>query len=415
MTNFLSVLALVRTEGFAEEVRGVCAGLAGVRLDARAGTPQSVAAAEAAPDRILLVECRTDQPEDRQALSRLVRAGGPPVIAIVQGATIGDVRDLMRLGLVDVLPRPLAAADLGQALEHARQRLDALPRNLGRVYSFLRSCGGAGATTLAQQMAVDLLQRGARRGSKGGAKVCLLDFDLQFGNAGLALDLKGPAGLKQILDASSRLDGALFASAMAHHESGLDVLTTPGEIVPFEALGVDLVERIVALAREQYDHVVIDLPHAWTAWTPSVLAGSSLVSVVLRPTVSGVQRTRCHLALMAEEQLDQVPRLVVANRVERGWGSGWRRRLREAAQALDHEIAVTVRRDDETADAARENGKPLRAIKRNSVIEKDVRALVDRALAMTDAAPQPAAAAAAAPAASFLSALLPVPPLKAAR
>ncbi|HYH17745.1 MAG TPA: AAA family ATPase [Azospirillum sp.] len=412
MTQLLSVLALTRTEGFADEVRRVCAGLAGVRLDTRTRTPQAVAAAEAAPDRILLVECRADQPEERQALSRLVQAGGPPVVAVVQDATIGDVRDLMRLGLADVLPRPLAADDLGQALEHARRRIEALPRNLGRVYSFLRSCGGAGATTLALQMAMDLLQRDARK----GAKVCLLDFDLQFGNAGLALDLKGPAGLKQILEASSRLDGALFASAMAHHESGLDVLTTPGEIMPFEALGIDLVEQILALAREQYDHVVIDLPHAWTGWTPSVLAGSSLVSLVLRPTVSGVQRARCHLRLMAEEQLDHLPKLVVANGVEQGWGSGWRRRLREAMQALDHEIAVTVRRDDETADAARENGKPLRAIKRNSVIEKDVHALVDRALAMTEAAaPRTGAAAPAAPSASFLSALLSVPPLKTAR
>ena len=409
MNRILSVLVLAQSQECADELRSLASDLAGVRLECRVLPAAAIPkAAEAAVNRILLVECGAEQQEDRLMLAQLARPGGPPVIAMVRGATIAGVRELMRLGVLDVLPRPVTAADLTQALTQGRSRLATLPQARGRVYSFMGSCGGAGTTTLAIQTAMELLQQGKARREK----VCLIDLDLQFGNVGLALDLAGCTGLGQVIEASSRLDPAFLASAMAHHESGLDVLATPGEIVPFEALGVSTVEQILSFAREEYDHVVIDLPHAWTAWTPGVLAASSLVSLVLRVGVSGVQRARNHLRLMAEEHLDVLPKAVIANRVEQRWGNGWRQQIREASRALGHDIAFTVRRDDETAVAAQEAGKPLRAIRRNSVIEKDVRAFVEQALAMTSDAARPQAAA---PAAAPAPVLHPFQPLKAAR
>ncbi|WP_448187739.1 AAA family ATPase [Azospirillum sp. sgz301742] len=412
MKRILSVLAIAQSHACADDMRSALSGIAGVRVETKVVSgPEIPAAAGAATNRILVVECRTEQPEDRRMLAQLAGASGQPLIAVVQDATIGDVRELMHLGVVDVVPWPMDIADLTQALELARVRLDALPQSRGRVFSFQGSCGGAGTTTLAIQTAMELVQRDKRR----PAKVCLLDLDVQFGNVALALDLGAVTGLSQILDASSRLDPALFLSAMAHHESGLDVLTAPGEIIPFDALTVGTVERMLSFAREEYDHVVVDLPHAWAAWTPSVLAASALSTVVLCPNVSGVQRARRHLKLLAEEGLEALPRLVVANRVEPGWGSGWRQQIREAAKALGHDIAFTVRRDDETADAAREGGKPLRAIKRNSVIEKDVRSIVEHALTLTaPEAPQVQAVRSAA-STSGVGALLPLLSLKAAR
>ncbi len=394
MTRLVSVLGVVLTQDCAEELRAACAEAPGVRLEVEPASGDIDGLAARAGDRVLVVECRGGAAEDRRQLSRLARAHAGPVVAVVQEPTAQEMRALMHLGVLDVLPRPVLAAELADALDRARAQLQAVPQ--GRVFAFMRSCGGAGATTLALQMGHELIRRGGKRHKP---KVCLIDFDLQFGNAGLALDLVDNAGLGQIIEGADRLDEEFLSSAMARHDGGLHVLTAPPEIVPFDIVSPDLVRRIVALARAQYDFVIVDLPHAWTDWTSAVLETAAMSFLVLQPGVTGVRRARDHLKLMAEEQLESAPKMLVANRVEKRLFNGWRRRLREAATALEHEIEIVVRRDDSTAEAARETGRPMRAVKRNGVIEKDVRRLVERALIATAAAaakPKPAIASSAA-------------------
>lgn len=391
MSRSIAVLALVPSAEAAEDLKSAAAGLAGlagtagtagIRLDLRVTGSQPFAAAvealSGAGGDVLIVEVGGDAPEERRILARLVReqAAGRPVIALVRQATIADVRELMHLGLTDVVPRPVIAAELSQALAHARRKVQALPRHRGHLVPFLRSCGGAGATTLAVQTALELI----RHDKHHPARVCLIDFDVQYGNAALSLDMAESVGLMQILEAPERLDAAFFASALSHHHTGLDVLAAPGEIVPFGMLTVPVAEKILELARDQYDYVLVDLPHAWTAWTPAVLAAASLTVLVVRPDVVGIQRARHHLKLITDERLDTVPRLVVANRVAKGWGAGWRRRLSEAEAALGHAIAASVRRDDPAADTARDRGVPLNEAASGSAIGKDVRALVRQIL-----------------------------------
>src|SRR3546814_14075927 len=87
-------------------------------------------------------------------LHRLVerRQGGPAVVATAAGATLDDVRRMMRLGVVDVLPQPVQRSDVLAALQAAAKvrRVQAPasgPR--GRPVSVLKGGGGVGATTLA--------------------------------------------------------------------------------------------------------------------------------------------------------------------------------------------------------------------------------------------------------------------------
>ncbi|MBP2316726.1 AAA family ATPase [Azospirillum soli] len=371
MSRRINSFALLRSSDCADELRSAFDAANAGRLDLRmiaSSTPvrfDAPAGAEA-----ILIELDPGEPGAVDALARFVRdaANGRPVIAIARDATVQSVRALMRAGALDVLPRPVSAGDLGHALEHARTLLAQRGRQDGRVVTVLRSCGGVGATTLAVQTALELVNRD--RNHK--ARVCLADFDLQFGNAALSLDLGGTAGLMQILEAPARLDAAFLSSAVAHHASGLDVLAAPPEIVPHDTLTADMASRILALLREQYDFVVVDMPHAWTSWTSPVLAGSELVALVMRPDVTGVLRTQGHLKLIAEEELDDVPRLIVASQVEQG--SAARQALKDAQAALGEPIQACIRFDAKAAAAAREAGKPLREVAAGSVIAKDTRA-----------------------------------------
>jgi Flp pilus assembly CpaE family ATPase len=130
---------------------------------------------------------------------------------------IQDVRQLMRLGVVDVVPQPVLANDLGTAIEYAaRKRAKAHgggDSERGKIISVLKSGGGVGATTL-------LVQAGhliAQRLKDEGPKACILDLDLQLGNASLYMDIDNRVGLIEMMESPERVDASLLASVMGHH------------------------------------------------------------------------------------------------------------------------------------------------------------------------------------------------------
>src|SRR3546814_16452836 len=93
----------------------------------------------------------------------------------------------------------------------------------GRVIAFVKSVGGVGATALATQMGCLL----AARESVAGRETCLLDLDLQFGNAALYLGLSPTLSVADVIAAGARADGALLRSTTTEHPSGLHVVAAP--------------------------------------------------------------------------------------------------------------------------------------------------------------------------------------------
>lgn len=326
------------------------------------------------PD-ILIVDISLDKPDEVELLAQIIAGLGTQtaVIATAASADLTGIRSLMRIGVVDFVPQPFTKADIYGAIESATSALKLGGRRTGktgRVISFIRSCGGTGATTLAIESALDFVGR-----RKDTRPVCLIDFDLQFGNAGLSLDLPDNSGLSLVLEAPSRLDRSLLRASMVEHESGLHVLTAPEDIVPLNAFSSDAVTRTISLARSEYDYVICDLPHAWTNWTTAALRSSDRIVLVTQLSVTALQRTKRILALLGEQGLAEIPVSIVANKIEGGWGTGSRRK--RAEEALDRSFDFVIRSDAKTAGEARDRGVPLRQVSARSVIVKDVLAMTE--------------------------------------
>lgn len=327
-----------------------------------------------APD-ILIVEIALDKPDEIELLSQIIGKLGvkTAVIATAPTADLTGIRSLMRIGVADFLPQPSSKADIFGAIESATSVLKLGGRHsgkMGKVLSFVRSCGGAGSTTLAVQTALELAGRGKEKDA-----VTLMDFDLQFGNIGLALDIPDKGGLSLILEAPSRLDRSLLRASMIEHESGINVLTAPETIPPLTALTPEAVDRTISLARSEYDFVICDLPHAWTNWTTSALRGSDRIILVTELSVPALQRTRRVLDLMKEQGLGEIPTSILANKVETGWGAGSHRK--RAEEALGRKFDFTVRSDVKNSGEARDRGVPLRQVSSRSVIIKDVHIMAE--------------------------------------
>src|SRR3954465_6991169 len=97
----------------------------------------------------------------------------------------------------------------------------------GRIITVFAAKGGCGKTTLATNLATVLHAHGCRR-------VCLLDLDLEYGDAAGVLGLHPERSMLDALGMDDELSPATVASLMTPYLPGLDCLlapTGPGESV----------------------------------------------------------------------------------------------------------------------------------------------------------------------------------------
>lgn len=374
MKKDLRFLAVLQSQDKANQLKSAVSGFDGLDWEIKVSDFQNVAAelVNSHVPNVILAEISFDKPGDLNELSRIVREACPDtaVLATAAQADFEGIRRLMRMGVADFIPQPISQLDVRNALNVAVSKLSQPISADGKAIAFLRSCGGAGATTIAVQTALSL----AHMDRKDPKRVCLIDFDLQLGNIALALDLQENVGVQQILESPSRLDGDFFLGSILRHRAGIDVLAAPDRIIPLNAMTGDTAYEIVEMAKSVYDYVVVDMPLAWTEWTSYVVGASHLVGLVTEINVTAVQRCRRLINLVAEQELDDVPLTILANRFKGGFSA--KTRKRQAEKALGMPIAHYIRPDAETASAARDRGVVLGDVKKKSVIEKDVDSFV---------------------------------------
>lgn len=351
-----------------------------VTLESTTGGLQDAQAALArkqTPD-VLMVELDAANPNDLADLASIVETSNGlnlPVIATSEVSSIQAVRQLLHLGVADFVPQPITRSDLLSAVEVAVGRKNvataAKPVRSGRVISVMMSSGGAGATTTAVELAHELLH-GPKKSRR---RVCLIDLDLQFGNVALRLDLEPKRTIRDLVRDAEKVDAALFDAVLTHHDSGLSVVAAPRELVMPDLLAPLTVKRILDLAAQTHDYVVVDLPSYWTTWTPNVLGASHAVVLVAQITVPAIRAARRRLDFMRAEGMGQVPVVVVANRYDGGHLLGGRKgpSKSEVEKALGHPIDYSVASDFKRMNEAQNRGVVLSVVKPSASIAKRFR------------------------------------------
>ncbi|HEY8571551.1 hypothetical protein [Phenylobacterium sp.] len=235
------------------------------------------------------------------------------VIAAAKGASGEQVRALFRAGAADVLTGPFSGEAVRASLTEAMQGQPAMGAMNGGVISVVKGCGGAGATTLALNLAA-LLTRGDGKRGRPPRSTAVLDLDLQFGDASLALDVAPRSTVIDLLRAQQRVDARFLDSVMTDHASGLKLLAAPPSVVPLDAISGDFAIDLIEHSTTIFERTIIDLPSSWTDWTLPVLARSDMILLVTTSTVAGAMGARRVLDALGEAAV-QRPIMLVLNKV----------------------------------------------------------------------------------------------------
>ncbi len=244
--------------------------------------------------RLLLVDI-TDADLPLSAVNELAEVCEPgvTVIAIGDRNDVGLFRDLVNHGVSDYLVKPVTAALLQKSLlsviDNAAQGRQT--NRLGRLVAVTGSRGGVGATLVATGLAWSIAHRRRRR-------VALVDLDLQFGTAALALDLEPSHGLREALEHPSRIDSLFVDRAMIRQSDTLHVLSSE------ESLGETLLPDYAALdvllkeLRNKFHFVVVDLPRHISPCTQHVLQSATNLVLVTDLSLAGMRDTLRYATLL---------------------------------------------------------------------------------------------------------------------
>jgi len=317
-----------------------------------------------------VVQVDPGSPASMKRFEVLAEATKTPLIAAAYEPPLALVRALVRAGAHDVVPLPLDIGDLETSLLPIRDRMARSDTSGaaadGKMVCVIKSVGGIGATSLLGQLAI----RAAEQERQFGREVCLIDLDLQFGNAAFQLGLQPLLTFYDLVEARDRLDSEMLRTTTTTHSSGLKVIAAPASLMPLDAVTSEQLISIVELAKREFGTVFVDLPSNWTNWSLSLMAQADLVLLVTELSVSGLHRARRQLDLLREQDLASVDLRIVVNRFEKGLMRNIR--ASDVHTALGRDIAYTVANEPTVMHPAIERGVPISDIKRKSALAKDI-------------------------------------------
>ena len=313
-------------------------------------------------------------------------ATAAPIILVTSGGAGSLLAEALQSGIHDVIMLPQLTDALVFTIKKTYQQVMTrgaaaastarAGTSAGRVLTVFSPKGGVGKSVIATSMATSAARRGGRR-------VLLIDLDLQFGDAAIMMGVEPDKTIYDIVTTTGELDPEKLASSVISHSSGVDVVPAPVRPEDAELVAEDRVGRLLDVAKESYDVIVVDTPSFFQATTLVTLDRTDrlvLVASLDIPTVKNVKLTLQTLSLLHYPK-DRIV-LVVNHGLTRAPLS-----QKEVEKALDLKVAFEIPADRE-ASVAVNRGVPLPLSAPRSGVTKAINEMVDRLTVPTELAKQ---------------------------
>ncbi len=314
----------------------------------------------------------------RDARARKIKA-----IVIAEEVSPIALHQLLKMGAEEFLPYPLPEGALHDAIERLRAPeptpAPAVPEaetrpnrptgtHEGVVLGVQGLAGGVGSTMLTVNLAWEL----ANIGKNDNPKVCILDFDLQFGSVATYLDLPRRDTVYELLSDTDAIDEESFMAALVTFNDVLQVLTAPNDMLPLDLVTPEDIERIIEMARANFDYVLIDMPKTVVMWTETVLAAAHVYFAPVELDMRSAQNTLRMIRALKADDLPHAKLRYILNRAPKFTDLTGRNRVKRMAESLDISIDVQLSDGGKQVVQACDHGLPLREHAAKLALRKEI-------------------------------------------
>jgi len=221
--------------------------------------------------------------------------------------------------------------------------------------------GGAGRTTIATNLAVAIHR-------ETGARVCLVDANLQFGDVGVLLNLN-PKN-QSIIDAVERgePDGDVVDSVVIDHSTGIRVLLAPPAPEGADLVTPPYLRKILEHLRATHDYVIVDLPAGLTDHSLGVMDLADTIVVLTALEITTIKNVRLFLEVADQLEYNRSKIRLVVNRADTAQGI----RIADVEASIRRPIDATIVSDGRLSVLAVNRGVPFVVSHPESVLTRDV-------------------------------------------
>ncbi|ABC82596.1 AAA family ATPase [Anaeromyxobacter dehalogenans] len=281
-------------------------------------------------------------------------------------AVVGPAKD------PDLILRSMRAGAREYAVAGDAARLQQAVRSLarpdgavaaGQVLAIFPAKGGMGATTLAANVAADLV--------RGGDRTCLVDLDLQLGDVNAFLDVHGGYTITDVVANMRRLDRDLLDASVQAHRSGVHVLAQEERLEEAEHLDAAAVEKLIGFLRQHYQHLVLDGLRGFDERSLAALDAADRVVLVVTQEVPAVRNAQRCVELFRKLGYSDAKLAIVVNRCLRASNIT----PEVIAETLGVPVTATVANDFVSASRAVQRGSTVMEEAPRSALARDVSAL----------------------------------------
>ena len=315
------------------------------------GAPAAIEAFRQAPTpNVVVLESNGERGSILDCLDQLASVcdAGTKVVVIGHVNDILLYRELIKRGVSEYLIAPISVLDFVRAASELFTAPGADP--LGRTIAVLGAKGGAGASTIAHNVAWAI-------GRNLKAQTVVVDLDIAFGTAGLNFNQDPPQGIAEAIFAPDRLDANLVDRLLSKCSDHLSLLSAPATLERTADLTETALDGLIDILRSSVPTIVLDVPHVWMAWSRRAVMSADEIVIVATPDLASLRNGKNLLdTLSATRPNDSKPRFVlnqtgVAKRPEIA--------AAEFSKALGVELAAVLPYDAALFGTAANNGQMI--------------------------------------------------------
>jgi pilus assembly protein CpaE len=278
----------------------------------------------------------------------------------------------MRQGVREVVPLPLNQEELEAALDRvraSRRRLSEAAGAGGRILVVTGNKGGAGATTVAVNLAVALAR------SQSG-RVLLVDLGRPYPDVGNFLDRESTFTLFDLIQNRTNLDQAFLEKTIQPYEKNLALIHGISDFNDQDSIHLEGLRKVFTILKAHYRWVIIDLSHWLDDLFLQVVQDADLVLMLVELTVPDLRNLGHLWPLLRNWMQVQEKIKLVINRYDRGNGLS----LGNLEQVLKQKPYFTLPSDYENVSEAINRGVPLANVAPKSKLCTSLDGLVQQLL-----------------------------------
>jgi pilus assembly protein CpaE len=327
--------------------------------------------------------------EDEADLARIsgiitaAKERGVKVILIAEEVSPIALHHLLKLGADDFVPYPLPENALHDAIERLSRapEVPQVPDEGAQPPAFKAKgdrdgviipvhgiAGGTGATTFAVNLAWEL----ATVQKENPPRVCLLDLDFQYGSVSTYLDLPRREAVYEMLSDTASMDSDSFLQALLTFNDRLHVMTAPAEMLPLDIVTSEDINRVLDVARSNFDFVIVDMPSTVVQWTEAVLHQAQIYFAMIELDMRSAQNTLRMIRALKAEELPFEKLRYVLNRAPRFTDLTGKSRVKRLAESLDITVELQLSDGGRQVTQSNDHGLPLAETAAKNPLRKEI-------------------------------------------